>query len=182
VHLARYCLRCAGDLVDRIPPDDTRLRRVCVLCGYVSYMNPKLAAGTVPWHDGRIALIRRGIEPGLGLWSWPSGYVEVDETVEAAAVRETREETALAVTLGPFLGIYSFPALGQDPLREPAGVVVVGWLAQVDDGELLAGDDAAEAQWFAPEDIPWDQLAFASSRLGLEHAFAHQGMERDRSA
>lgn len=176
MHLARFCPRCAAPLADRVPPLDSRLRRVCTACGFVLYVNPKIAAGTVPVRDGRVALIRRGIEPGLGLWSWPSGYVEVDETVEDAAVRETLEETGLRVALRDFLGIYSYPSTGPDPLHLPAGVVVVGWLAEVVSGDLTAGDDAVDAAWFDVDRVPWSELAFDSSRRGLEAA-----IERSRS-
>ena len=75
-------MQCGSALTDRVPELDTRVRRVCTGCGFVAYQNPKIAAGTVPVHDGRIALIRRAVAPGAGLWSWPSGYVEIDETVE----------------------------------------------------------------------------------------------------
>lgn len=153
-----------------MPDLDTRLRQVCSSCGHVAYVNPKIAAGTVPVHEGRIALIRRAVEPGAGLWSWPSGYVEIDESVEQAAVRETHEETGLGVELTDLLGIFSFPWAGRGSGRPPAGVVVVGWLAEVESGTLCAGDDAADAAWFLPDAIPWPELAFASSRMGLERA------------
>ncbi len=110
MHLAAFCPRCAAPLVDKVPELDNRPRRVCPKCAFVVYVNPKIAAGTVPVRDGRIALIRRGIEPSRGRWSWPCGYVEIDETVEEAAARETREESGLVVRLGSLLGTYSYPA------------------------------------------------------------------------
>jgi ADP-ribose pyrophosphatase YjhB (NUDIX family) len=133
-------------------------------------MNPKIAAGTIPLGpDGRIALIRRGVEPGLGKWSWPCGYVEMDEDVPRCAVRETREESGLAIDLGPLLGLYSYPASVTEAVGDvsPTGIVIVCYRAKATDTVLVAGDDATEAAWFGPDEIPWDDLAFDSSRRGL---------------
>ncbi len=131
-------------------------------------MNPKIAAGTVPvGDDGRIALIRRGIEPGAGKWSWPCGYVEMDEDVPACAVRETREECGLRTALGPLLGLYSYAASTAEGAISGTGMVIVCYLARVTGGVLTAGDDAVEAMWVAPADLPWDDLAFDSSHRGL---------------
>ncbi len=167
MHRARYCPLCAGELEPRVPDGDTRERSVCSACGFVLYVNPRLAAGTVPVRDGRIALIRRGVGPRVGFWSWPCGFVEIDETLEQAAARETLEETGLRVTLGERLGVYSFP---QYPVRGPEvtrGFVIAAWRTEEVTGDLVAGDDAAEARWFARDDIPWDQLAFRSSHQAL---------------
>jgi ADP-ribose pyrophosphatase YjhB (NUDIX family) len=168
MHLAAFCPRCAAPLADKIPELDNRPRRVCTKCAFVVYVNPKIAAGTVPVRDGRIALIRRGIEPSRGLWSWPCGYVEIDETVEEAAARETREEAGLVVRLGAPLGVYSYPAdRGAGP-TPTSGLVVMSWATASVEGELVAGDDAVDAAWFEMSKIPWAELAFESSRRALE--------------
>ena len=167
MHLAAFCLRCAAPLADKIPELDNRPRRVCTACAFVVYVNPKIAAGTVPVRDGRIALIRRGIEPSRGLWSWPCGYVEIDETVEEAAIRETREESGLVVRLGAMLGIYSYPATGGAGPTPTSGLVVVSWATTSVEGDLVAGDDAVDAAWFEVSKIPWMGLAFDSSRRAL---------------
>lgn len=167
MHLAKFCLRCAGELVERVPVGDDRSRRICVHCGYVAYVNPKIATGTLPVRDGKVALIRRAVEPAVGRWSWPAGYLEADETVEDAARRETREETGLEVTLGPMLGLYSFPANRPETILPGVGLVVVAWATTAVSGTLRAGDDADEAAWFDLDDLPWERLAFASSRMGL---------------
>jgi ADP-ribose pyrophosphatase YjhB (NUDIX family) len=149
---------------------------MCPACGYVCYVNPKIATGTVPVRDGRVALIRRGIEPALGLWSFPCGYVEHDETLEEAAVRETREESGLRVVLGPMLGAYSYPGRVGDGMSNPSGIVVVAWSVGEVAGDLVAGDDAQDAAWFTPDAIPWDTLAFDSSRRGLRDALVRLGL------
>ena len=174
---SRFCPRCAAPLVRRVPPDDDRTRDVCSACAFVVYMNPKIAAGTVPRAaDGRIALIQRGIEPGRGAWSWPCGYVEMDETVEQCAVRETREECGLDVVLGPLLGIYSYPATEREGAISGTGMVIVCFAADVRGGSLAAGDDAQAAAWYNPEEVPWGALAFDSSRRGLrDHLASRRG-------
>lgn len=170
---SRWCPLCAAPLEQRVPELDDRPRHVCTACGFVLYMNPKVAAGTVPVApDGRIALIRRGVEPGMGRWSWPCGYVEIDEDVPRCAVRETREETGLDVELGPLLGLYSYAASDTTGDVSATGIVIVCYRARVTDGVLVAGDDAIEAAWFAPDAIPWDDLAFDSSRRGLRDFLA----------
>jgi ADP-ribose pyrophosphatase YjhB (NUDIX family) len=150
-----------------VPELDSRPRRVCSKCAFVVYVNPKIAAGTIPWRDGKIALIRRGIEPSRGLWSWPCGYVEIDETVEEGAARETREESGLVVALGPMLGAYSYPVRPEEGPSATSGIVVMSWDTTAAEGDLVAGDDAVDAAWFAVDDIPWDELAFDSTRRAL---------------
>lgn len=168
MHRAAFCPRCAAPLIDKVPELDTRPRRVCPSCGFVVYVNPKIAAGTVPSRDGRIALIRRGIEPSRGLWSWPCGYVEIDESVEEAARRETREESGLVVALGAMLGAYSYPVDPKDGHTPTTGLVILSWTTTSVEGEIAAGDDAQDAAWFEVDGIPWTELAFDSSRRALE--------------
>lgn len=177
---SRWCPQCAGRLERRIPEQDDRPRHVCTRCGHVHYVNPKIAAGTVPIAaDGRVALIRRGVEPGLGRWSWPCGYVETDETVERCAVRETREECGLDVELGPLLGLYSYAATEGEGAHARTGIVIVCYAAAVRDRVLVAGDDALEARWFAPDALPWEDLAFDSSARGLRDALRARGLPHD---
>lgn len=172
MHLAAYCPRCAAPLVDAVPPLDSRPRRVCSRCAYVVYVNPKVAAGTLPVRDGRVALIRRGVEPAKGSWSWPCGYVEIDETVEEAAARETREESGLVVALGPLVGAYSYPVRAGEEHGATTGLLVMPYRTAAVEGELVAGDDAVDAAWFALDALPWDDLAFDSTRRALRELLA----------
>ena len=154
----RYCPRCGGGLGRRVlkPGEPTRL--VCADCEFVFYLDPKVAACTVSVLDGGIVLLRRSIDPGRGKWVFPGGFVDRGESVADAAVRETREEANLEVSLISVLDVYSYP--GHE-------VVVVVYAAEVRGGELSAGDEADEARTFAPERIPWDELAFESTREAL---------------
>jgi len=160
---SRFCPLCGGPLATRVPPGDHRARLLCPACGFILYLGPKVAAGVVAERDGKVAIIRRGVPPGLGLWSFPCGFAEVDETLEQCAVRETREETGLEVALRGLVGVWSDAG---DATR-PFGVAVVVYAGEVVGGRATAGDDAAEIRWVGPGDVPWDDLAFESSRGAL---------------
>ena len=116
-------------------------------------------AGTIFMLDGGIALLKRGVEPALGKWVFPGGYVDRGESVREAAVRETKEESQLEVKLGPLLNVYTYP-------RSPNVIIV--YTAEVISGKLAAADESLEARSFTPNEIPWDDLAFESTRDALK--------------
>lgn len=159
----KFCSRCGGPIMKAVPPSDTKPRHVCSACGFVHYLDPKVACGTIAELDGRFALIQRAIEPKKGSWSFPCGFMEIDETTEQAAQRETREETGLEVRLSGLLGTYSYT----DNFYGGAIVVVV-YRAVVTGGVLKADDDVCDVKMTAPDEIPWDKLAFASSHAALQ--------------
>jgi 8-oxo-dGTP diphosphatase len=143
-----YCQQCGSPTQDRLFED--RARPVCVACGAVTYLDPKLAVAVVIERDGKLLFGRRG--PGTrapGKWSFPAGFVERGERVEDAAMREVREEVGLEVELGPLLGLYS--ATGET-------VVLAVYLAAAASGTAAARDDLVEVGWFAPDTLP--DLAF----------------------
>jgi ADP-ribose pyrophosphatase YjhB (NUDIX family) len=154
----RYCPPCGSPLLARVLKRGEPERLVCDACGFVFYLNPKLAACAIPSRDGRVVLLRRGIEPELGKWVFPGGFVDRGETVPQAAIRETREEVNLAVEIEGLVGVYSYP--GNE-------VVVVVYAVRIVGGELMACDECLEVATFAPEAIPWADLAFESTREAL---------------
>src|SRR5204862_355722 len=104
----KCCSRCGSPLVFGAIEGEDRDRLQCPTCGHIAYVNPRLVVTTFPITDtGKIVLIRRGIEPGLGSWAQPGGFLEVDETVHQAAIRETFEETGLLVDPGEIVGLYT---------------------------------------------------------------------------
>jgi ADP-ribose pyrophosphatase YjhB (NUDIX family) len=156
----RYCPVCATPLQQLKLPTEDRERLVCEGCGHIFYINPKVVSGTLPIEDGRVWLLRRGIEPRLGYWTHPAGYQEWDETTEEAAIRETREELGCEVRLDRLLGVYS---------RGGAPVVNVIYLATMAESEKRPQltPEAIEVGLFAPGEIPWDDLAFISTDRAL---------------
>ncbi|MGE5218969.1 MAG: NUDIX domain-containing protein [Chloroflexota bacterium] len=140
-------------------------RLVCQACAFIFYQDPKVVAGTVFALDGGIVLLKRGVEPALGKWVFPGGYVDRGESVRDAAVRETKEESQLDVKLGPLLDVYSYS-------RSPNVIVV--YTAEVIGGVLMAADESVDARIFAPKELPWEELAFDSTREALNdyiHAY-----------
>ncbi len=166
----RFCPRCAGTLAWRLVKDSEPQRLVCEGCGFVFYLDPKVAACTICLVDGGIVLLKRSIEPRIGTWVFPGGFVDRGEQVAAAAVRETLEESHLRVTLTGILDVYSFPG---------SEVVVVVYAAEVVGGTLAAGDECQEARAFPPETIPWGELAFESTRAALRD-YIHRFFPRVR--
>ena len=154
----RFCPRCGGELDKRIVKANEPARLVCGACSFIFYQDPKVVAGTVFTMDAGIVLLRRGVEPALGRWVFPGGYVDRGESVKDAAIRETKEESQLDVQLGPLLNVYSYP-------RSPNVIVV--YTAEVIGGTLCPADESIEAGIFAPKDLPWHDLAFESTKDAL---------------
>ena len=154
-----------------VPPDDHRERHICTKCAWVHYLDPKVACGTISELDGKFALIQRNIEPKKGYWSFPCGFMEIDETTEQAALRETREETGLEVELQGLIGTYSYTES-----YFGGAVVVVVYRAKVLGGSLCADDDCCDARLIAPAEIPWEKLAFASSHAALRDWLQAKGL------
>ena len=155
----RYCSRCGAALRFGSIEGEDRHRLGCDTCGFVAYVNPRLVVTTIPvTDDGRVVLLRRGIEPGLGWWAQPGGFLEIDETVTEGAVRETLEETGLIVQPGEILGLYA---------RLEAAVVVLAFEAAVVGGEMMPTAESLEVEAFDPGHIPWPGIAFKTTYWAL---------------
>jgi ADP-ribose pyrophosphatase YjhB (NUDIX family) len=155
---ARFCPRCGQ------PADVAYPRSItCPHCGYGAYYNPKPVAAAIPvTPDDRIILLRRGFDPGKDLWTFPGGFVDLGETVEAAARREAREEIEADIQLGDLVGVYS---------RDDERVVLIVFAARTADTPRTT-DEALEVRAFAPEEIPWEELAFWSTTNALKDFLA----------
>lgn len=159
---AIYCQRCGGPTAEQ--PNDGRLRPVCSVCGAVTYLDPKLAVAVLIERDGRVLLGQRGEgtrEPGK--WSFPAGFVDRGEPVEAAAIREVREEVGLTVELGELFGLYS---------EEGEVVVLAVFAAASAAGEPVAADDLVAVGWFAADALP--ELAFAHDQRIIDEWLRRQ--------
>jgi ADP-ribose pyrophosphatase YjhB (NUDIX family) len=154
-----FCSRCGAALELTTPPEEHRERLTCSACGHIAYVNPRMVVTTLPVDaDGNLVLIRRGIEPGYGSWAQPGGFLEVDETVSEAAVRETLEETGYVVAPGELIGLYS---------RLEAAVVTLAFEARVVGGAARPCAESLEIVPFRPADIPWTEIAFKTSHWAI---------------
>jgi ADP-ribose pyrophosphatase YjhB (NUDIX family) len=144
----------------RIPEGDTSERDVCGHCGHICYVNPKIIVGSVVTHSDRILLCRRAIEPRLGLWTLPAGYLEIHESPEDGARREAREEACAEIAIERLLAIYSLPHISQ---------VQLIYRAHLSRPIFAAGTESLEAKLFGWAEIPWGALAFPSVNWALSH-------------
>jgi ADP-ribose pyrophosphatase YjhB (NUDIX family) len=157
----KYCFVCGGRLNRRHVPSEGRRRHVCKACGEITYVNPKVVAGLIPvMPDGRVAMLRRDIEPARGKWSYPAGYQEMGESVADAAARETWEEIRAKVRVGEMIGIYSYA---------DAGVVTIVFEGRVLKGEKpRPGEESQNVELFSVDKLPWRDLAFRSTTDALK--------------
>ncbi len=154
-----YCSRCGAPLRFGPIEGEERERLACEACGYIAYVNPRMVVTTLPVTDrGEVVLLRRGFEPGYGLWAQPGGFLEIDETVNEGAIRETLEEIGLVVEPGEIVGLYS---------RIEAAVVVLAFESRIVGGEPRTTPEALEVRAFRPEAIPWREIAFRTTTWAL---------------
>ncbi len=153
-----YCPRCGHALEER--EAFGRVRRFCPVCDRVVFREHKVAAGVIVEQDGEVLLVRRRIQPRQGLWTFPGGFVDFDESPAEAAVRECREETGLVVEITSLLDVVG----GQE--HESGADIVIVYLARQVGGELRAADEVDRAAFFPPEDLP--PLAFRATREAID--------------
>ena len=144
---------------ERIPDEGDRDRLTCLECGHVDYENPKVVIGSVVSHDGAVLLCRRAIAPRIGFWTLPAGYLELGETLAEGAMREADEEACAAIAIEGILAIYDISRIGQ--------VQVIHRASFADRPTHAPGPESRETRMFAPEQIPWGELAFPSVEWAL---------------
>jgi ADP-ribose pyrophosphatase YjhB (NUDIX family) len=159
----RFCPHCGGQLESKRFKKTEPERRVCSMCAFIFFEDPKIAACTIPVIDNRVVLLKRGIEPGYGKWVFPGGFMDRGERVEEAAIRETWEEANLKVEIKRLLNVYSYR--GQP-------TVIIVYLVDVVGGQLVAMDETIDVATFAADEIPWSDLAFESTREALQEYLA----------
>jgi ADP-ribose pyrophosphatase YjhB (NUDIX family) len=155
---ARYCPRCGEEAEIEYPRSMS-----CPHCGYGAYYNPKPVAAAIPvTASGDVVLLKRGFEPGKDLWTFPGGFVDLGESVEEAALREVREEIEADVELQALVGVYS---------KAEERVVLIVFAATIE-VEPRTTPEAPEVKAFAPDEIPWEALAFWSTTDALRDFLA----------
>ena len=140
-------------------------RFVCDSCNTIHYQNPNIVAGCIPVLDDRILLCRRAIEPRYGLWTLPAGYMENNETVEQAAMRESMEEANANVELEQLYTVFSLPHANQ---------VYMMYRARLLDENFSPGIESLDVQLFKEKDIPWNDLAFSTIFHTLKYYYQDQ--------
>lgn len=158
-----FCLKCGQQGQLTVPEGDQRERLVCPSCGHIHYENPKVICGALVTHQDKVLLCRRAIEPRYGLWTLPAGFMELHETMEQGAARETLEEAEGVVNIEQLYCLYNIPHIGQ---------IYVLFKGSLQDGVYGAGEESLECALFAEADIPWTSLAFPSVERTLRHYFA----------
>jgi len=158
----KFCSNCGGAVRFAVPEGDSLERCICDACGIVHYTNPNMVVGAIPEWEGRILLCRRAIEPRSGLWTLPAGFMENGETTPEAAARETREEALAEIEIGALYTVLDVRHINQ---------VHLFFLSQLKQPTFGAGHETLEAGLFSEEEIPWDELAFATVRHTLECFF-----------
>ncbi len=161
----QYCRQCGSAVEHRVPDDgDTRPRAVCPACQTIHYENPLNVVGTIPvLADGRVLLRKRNIEPQLGKWTLPAGFMELGETTSQGAARETDEEAGAQFEIGALFSLMNVPRVGQ---------VHMYYRATLLSDQFNPGVETMEARLFSEAEVPWDELAFRTVKETLEHFFA----------
>jgi len=160
----KHCRNCGIAVVYRIPDDgDTKERAVCPACTTIHYENPLNVVGTVPYWGDKILLCKRNIEPRFGKWTLPAGFLELGETTAQGAARETQEEAGAQFELEGLFTIINVARVGQ---------VHMFYRARLLSDRFDPGYETIEAQLYAEDEIPWDEIAFRTVKETLERFFA----------
>ena len=155
----KYCSNCGDKVTFKDVEDDHLQRFVCEGCDTIHYQNPNVVVGSIPIWDGKILIAKRGISPRSGFWNLPAGFLENQETVEQGAERELFEETEAKVKNLQLFSVYSVPRINQIHIYYRAEMTSDHWALTLESTEIMLCD---------PADIPWDQIAFPSTKFALE--------------
>ena len=156
-----FCTKCGSDqVVWKIPAGDNTKRQICNSCGMIHYANPKIIVGCLPDFDEKILLCKRAINPRLGYWTLPAGFMENGETTEEGALRETMEEANANVELQSLYTVFNVPHISQ---------VHMLFRGKLLDLNFSPGEETLDLKLFDAEEIPWDEIAFPSIKKTLRH-------------
>ena len=158
----KFCTGCGSSVTLRIPEGDDRERFVCTSCEVIHYVNPRVIVGCVPIHEGKVLLCKRAIEPRLGYWTLPAGFMENGETTPQGAARETWEEAKAKVSGLELYRVFDVPYISQ---------VYMFYRCTLDNGEFGVGPESLETGLYSEDEIPWDEIAFPVVRETLKEYF-----------
>ncbi len=155
----KYCSKCGSDKIRKeIPLGDHRFRYTCSSCGKIFYENPRVVVGTIPVFGNKILLAKRGIEPQKGKWNLPAVFLEMDETMEEGAIRETIEETGAVISEMKIHTVY----------QSSSNFLFILFLAYLKNDNFNLTEESTEIIFFEHKDIPWDEIAFSSNIFALK--------------
>lgn len=154
-----FCSKCGSkNIVKEIPTDDHRVREVCKDCNEIFYTNPRIVVGTIPVFNNKVLLAKRGIEPQKGKWNLPAGFLEMDETLENGARRETIEETKANISTIEFHSQY----------QAKSNHLYLFFLANLTNNYFEETQESTEIKFFEYNEIPWDEIAFESNKFAIK--------------
>ena len=165
----KFCPDCGASVSYRLPADDNRERATCSACAVVHYQNPINVVGTLPIYGEQVLLCRRAIEPRLGLWTLPAGFLELGETAQQGALRETDEEAGAQIEIQPLYCLINVVKVGQ---------IHFFYRARLLSDQFNPGPETLEAKLFHEHEIPWDDLAFRTVRETLQRFFEDRRLGR----
>jgi ADP-ribose pyrophosphatase YjhB (NUDIX family) len=154
------CQNCTQYIIKKIPEGDTHERSVCTKCNQIFYENPKIVTGILPLFEDKILICKRNIEPRKYYWTVPSGFMELNETLKEAALREAYEEAGIKPEIDQLHTIYDLPHIGQ---------VYFLFIGQCKTMDHTPGIETIESKWVTFDQIPWDEIAFSSVTFGLKN-------------
>ncbi len=146
-----YCCRCGSKINENVRQNNDVITGICANCDAVYYDNPKIIVLSLIDHKGKVLLCKRSIKPRLGYWALPGGYMEKNETVEGAAIRETKEETGVVVNNLHLYALVNCPTINQ---------VYFVFRGSVSSEYIDIGAESSDAKFYAECDIPWDSLSY----------------------
>ena len=158
----KHCRACGSEVRYETPADDNRDRATCTVCTTIHYENPINVVGTLPVWQDKVLLCRRNIEPRRGLWTLPAGFMELGETTVEGALRETVEEAGARVEMQALFTLIDVARAGQ---------VHLFYRARLLDTDFAPGPETIEAGLFTEAEVPWDEIAFRTTKLTLERYF-----------
>lgn len=165
----KFCTQCGHALSMQIPEGDNRLRHVCQSCGFIHYQNPKVVTGCVVYQGDYLLLCKRAIEPRMGYWTIPAGFLENEETTRQAAQRETLEETGAMVTAQQLFAITNSPR---------GDFINVFYLSELEHNHFHPTPESSEVKLVHRDDLPDYPLAFETISTVLDLFFK----DKDRHA
>lgn len=161
----KFCSSCGSQVERRIPEGDDRERHICASCDTIHYTNPRIITGCLPTHEGQVLLCRRAIEPRLGYWTLPAGFMENGETTLEGALRESWEEAKARIEVQELYTLFNLPYINQ---------VYMFYRGNLKNLDFGPGIESLEVELFDEESVPWEELAFPVIRKTLKHFFDDQ--------